>query len=714
MAVNSLQYICIWVAVCRNAVICRPHTHSQIVGEIMEIFKNAEPLECYTGTLRAQVEKNAADYFDELVKRSGVNVAENAATVKKYNAAAAKAEEAGRKLSSVKSTRTFLLIIGIMCLIAALVQLIIYFAAGMSLGLLIGGLCCLAVGVVIMIIIFTVIKKQQARRQQHYDKAVAVAEKLKGEGYAQVAPLNALFTWGATRELIKKTIPELVLEQNLSLDRLELLMNKYGYQPCSSDPESSTIFLLSGTVGGNPFLFERRLRHRIVPHIYTGTLTIHWTTYSRDSHGNMRTHHHSQVLQATIEKPAPEYTYQTRLYYGNEAAPDLHFTRTAKYSHMHDEDELEKMVKKGGKKLAAKTRRAAAQGGNFTELANTEFEVLFGATDRDNEVEYRLMFTPLAQTNMVDLLTSDDGYGDDFDFIKNGMLNCIISAHSQSWQPDSDPARYRSYDVAAARNAFITYNSEYFKSMYFDLAPLLSIPLYRMEKPDEYIYGGNYVSNYALGEAEVLANKLGDMQFAPQGAKTQSLLKASLSHRDGSADRIVVAAYAYDTVNMVDYVPVFGGDGNMHSVPVPWIQYNPISCASEMEVCTAGCSRDGFEELSARSDYASFVRRFSASGASAYADGLVAFPVNQGNFGSADGEELARICGVRASAARFTAAAATIAAVEEAANMADEADRKAAKSASEEAQKDAAATHSAADEAAAGSAEDKSGEDTSK
>ena len=73
MAVNSLQYICIWVAACRNAVICRPHTHSQIVGEIMEIFKNAEPLECYTGTLRAQVEKNAADYFDELVKIATVN-----------------------------------------------------------------------------------------------------------------------------------------------------------------------------------------------------------------------------------------------------------------------------------------------------------------------------------------------------------------------------------------------------------------------------------------------------------------------------------------------------------------------------------------------------------------------------------------------------------------------------------------------------------------
>ena len=91
--------------------------------------------------------------------------------------------------------------------------------------------------------------------------------------------------------------------------------------------------------------------------------------------------------------------------------------------------------------------------------------MLFGATNRNNEVQFRLMFTPLAQNNMVDLMTSDDGYGDDFAFYKTGMLNCIRSDHAQSWQTDADPARYMSYDLKASRAAFVAYNAEYFKSM---------------------------------------------------------------------------------------------------------------------------------------------------------------------------------------------------------------------------------------------------------
>ena len=43
-------------------------------------------------------------------------------------------------------------------------------------------------------------------------------------------------------------------------------------------------------------------------------------------------------------------------------------------------------------------------GGQFQEMANSEFDVLFGANDRDHEVQFRLMYTPLAQRNTVDLI----------------------------------------------------------------------------------------------------------------------------------------------------------------------------------------------------------------------------------------------------------------------------------------------------------------------
>ena len=65
----------------------------------MDKLADYEPLEYYSKQLKDEFEKNARDYFENLVKRSGVNEEENAATVKKYKAALSKAEEEGKRLS---------------------------------------------------------------------------------------------------------------------------------------------------------------------------------------------------------------------------------------------------------------------------------------------------------------------------------------------------------------------------------------------------------------------------------------------------------------------------------------------------------------------------------------------------------------------------------------------------------------------------------------
>lgn len=63
--------------------------------------------------------------------------------------------------------------------------------------------------------------------------------------------------------------------------------------------------------------------------------------------------------------------------------------------------------------------QAIKQGRNFTPLANTKFEVMFKAYDRNNEVQYRLLFTPLAQQNMLEILTGKAGFGDDLASTRN-------------------------------------------------------------------------------------------------------------------------------------------------------------------------------------------------------------------------------------------------------------------------------------------------------
>lgn len=640
----------------------------------MDQLADFEPLEYYEKHLKGAMERNAEEYFDALVKRSGVDPEQNKATVARYNKEAAEAEEAGKKLGSFKALKIFLIVLTVIAFLAAVILIFSYASGeGYWLYLFLGILFAL-LGIGLVVLLCTVIKKKLKEREERHKKEVEEANAVLKQAYDEMAPLNALFTWDMTRELVLKTMPDLTLDEQLDVRRLDLLCRKYGYEP-DEDQSVSTVFLLSGTAEGSPFLFERRFRRTMGTKTYTGTLTIHWTTTETDSEGHVHTQHHTQTLTASVIKPAPYYGFETRLIYANEGAPRLTFTRGPQHSELLSEKEREKKVKKGGKELKERTEEAISEGKRFTELANTEFEVLFGALDRDNEVEYRLMFTPLAQQNMLGLITSDKGYGDDFSFVKSGMINIIRSEHAQNWLTDTDPARYKSYDLAASKASFISFNAGYFKSMYFDLAPVLAVPLYRMQKPAEFIYRDVYDYNYTGGEAEVLANRFAPSVFAPQDAKTQTILKARPVRREGSTDSVSVTAHSFDAVDRVDYVNVFGGDGRYHAVPVPWVEYIPVERMSEMALKRVGGTREAFEGHK-NGALQEFVRRFGES-ASAFSDGLMAFPVANGGLSESTDSELSAIFGLKEAAAAGAAILSGIAAVEAASDMLDAAEQKA-------------------------------------
>lgn len=649
--------------------------------EYMAVLDDFEPLEYYTKHLKQEFRQSVTDYFDGLVKRSGVDEKLNAATVQKYNAAYAKQQKAQQKLNAAKAVRGLTIALIVMALIAALVMIICY-ACGVTsaIGVLIGGIACFVVGIALIAVLCTAVKNYVGRRQKNYDAAAEKADRIKNEAFDQLRPLHALFSWDATRELIQHAMPFMTFDKRLERERLEMLQNKYGYDAGSDDADVSTVFLLSGMAEGNPFVFQRKLRHAIISATYTGTLTIHWTTTHRDSEGHTVTEHHSQTLVATIQKPAPQYTYETRLYYGNEAAPDLSFSRQPKNVHEYSEEELEKMVKKGEKQLAKKARKATQSGGSFTELGNSEFDVLFGATDRDNEVQFRLMFTPLAQTNMLDLMKSDEGYGDDFAFYKNKMLNCICSRHAQEWNTDTNPARYVTYDLAASKKEFIEFNCAYLKSVYFDFAPLFSVPIYRTTKPHEYIYKDIYamrddVANYTRCEAETVANAIGEARFAPAGSSTRCILKTQFLRANGRTDNYRITSLSYHTEPRVEYVSMIGGDGLMHAVPVHWTEYIPVSRTDEMAVRETTDGRNDFERRLSLNSFASFVRSLSPDGATGYSDWLVGVPTGGSPFADVDDEQFANALSVNTAAAA-TGVLAGIAAIEAAADLADDEDAK--------------------------------------
>ena len=181
-------------------------------------------------------------------------------------------------------------------------------------------------------------------------------------------------------------------------------------------------------------------------------------------------------------------------------------------------------------------------------------------------------------------MRTEAGYGDDFDFYKFERRNVIHSDHAQSWKMDTDVSNYVSYDYEEIKANFIAYNTEYFKSVFFDFAPLLAIPAYQepqvksLEKPKE------YKLNFTIQEYECLANRLPSDALAPLGAKTRVVYNATGIEGRGDVDRVRIKACAYDAIDRIDYVTMLGGDGRMHPVPVHWVEYIPIERESDIEV----------------------------------------------------------------------------------------------------------------------------------
>ena len=242
------------------------------------------------------------------------------------------------------------------------------------------------------------------------------AEELLNEANNQMLPLNKLFTNRDALNIIESTIPLISFDSSFSVKQESDMKINYDFSEYNED-EQSTIDVLAGNYNENPFLFENKIVHTMGTETYHGYKTIRWTETYRDSSGKLRTRTRTQTLHATVTKPKPFYNTQVVLNYCSQGGPELSFSRDASHLEQKSEKEIERFVKRGEKKLKKKTDKAISQNSDFMSMSNSDFEVLFDALDRTNEVQFRTLFTPLAQTNMVALILSKIGYGDDFNLL---------------------------------------------------------------------------------------------------------------------------------------------------------------------------------------------------------------------------------------------------------------------------------------------------------
>ncbi len=514
------------------------------------------PLEEFDGKFKNLHLDHTKQFFDELVLQSEVNIEENRKTVKELNAC----KESLSKLKKKLNLWRFLRVLMIITLI------------------------------LIPLVILKTTPKIKALRKEIGEADQKVAE-LLALAHRQMEPLNRLFTDQDALKIIENTIPLLSFSPCFSVEQEANMMLNFDFND-HNNAEQSTVDVLAGHYNENPFLFEKKLIHKMGVEVYHGYKTIRWTETYRGSDGKMHTRTRSQTLHATVTKPKPFYSTQVLLNYCAQGGPELSFTRDATHLERKSEKEIDRYVKKGEKKLKKMTDDAIKENKDFMSMSNSDFEVLFDALDRTDEVQFRTLFTPLAQTNMVDLIRSQSGFGDDFSFIKQNRTNRILSQHSQGRAILLLPSMYISHSFDLIKENFIGKNAEYFKAIYFDFAPLWAIPIYQ-ERPVHSLKPIPDASQkYSYKECETLSNLVPPHSVVHPRTKTQAILKSSFVASQNDTDEICISAYSYDKIPRIDVIPMLGGDGRFHGVPVPWEEYIPLLETKHFFVATVESTKN--------------------------------------------------------------------------------------------------------------------------
>lgn len=416
--------------------------------------------------------------------------------------------------------------------------------------------------------------------QAQRDASSEQAEVLRKEAFQQMEPLNRLYDWDILTRMMTQTVPRLEFDRFFTTQRLADLVSVYDWDE-DFNSERSVVYSHSGLINGNPFVICRTRKMEMGEKTYEGTKTIEWTEQERDSEGKMQTVTRSQVLHAYVTAPYPEYFEKTRLIYGNTAAPDLVFNRFNSGLAGKEGSISHRWTRH---KLRNKSRDLA--GSDYAMMTNEDFEVAFDTSDRNNNQQFALLFTPLAQLNMMALLTDKEvGYGDDFDFHKHRMINTIVSGHMQSLDLDFNPSQFHRYSIDQAHEDFCRINAEYFRAIYFALAPLLTVPMYQQIRPIKDYFRAEIPTESCYWEHEVQANLWGIKYFRHPSCVTDCILKTQSNVSSSDQKEITVFAHGFRRKQRVTYVDKYGDDGRYHSVPVYWDEYFPVTGKGTMILC---------------------------------------------------------------------------------------------------------------------------------
>ena len=565
----------------------KDNKRKQVLSKIGDVFSPADDYPKYLEEYRA----NLDEYFDQITEKSGIDIKENTKTIENLNAAKDQKKANLKKIKWQQIGRGFTSFFAVAFFILAAISIyqlvkekllfkVISYGGGIALTI---AFILIAIGFIILIALL--INKNIKKYKLDVESDNSVINKTIELAKSQITPLFNLIKNNVASQLVNKTLPFISINKTISAALINYLQDDFDLRLYSKDLNYTSV--LSGVVMNNPFLLLNYEYFKMGTKQYSGSITIHWTQHIGD-----KTYSRSQVLTAVVTKPYPYYFNDGEFIYTSDSAPKLSFSRKPSgYSNVAlNPKGLASYLKSGVKEIEKYEKMAVKENHPFTPLTNKEFEYVWGAYDRDDENEFRILFTPLAQKQLLALFTptvNDGVLFDDYYFTKDKKLNYIkCSANSITDELESLDGYY-DINYKVIKEKFYLYCDLYFKSIYHLLAPVLAIPEFQLsENFDQKLYPKTK-EKFPMAIHEVAAfwfadknNLLKDEKYH----KADLIAHTKYQNSNQDFDYIKVKYDSFKATKMVDYITKLGGDGLMHSIPVEWLKFDPINTELELAI----------------------------------------------------------------------------------------------------------------------------------
>lgn len=445
--------------------------------------------------------------------------------------------------------------------------------------------------VLIPLFVFGTIYFYKKEKEAKIDEEIANEEykEKENESWNDAWKFNQMLSDKDFKNILRQTTDEIEIDDCYTAKRFDYLEDLTGFELYSSNADRTYTNVISGSIASNPFGIIQCKTVEMRDETYTGSITASYTVKTTDAQGRSKTETRTEIITASFVYPAPFYENECVVEYFNPACSNLKFKRKASYKKIKSEEALQNYTKNKEKALSEMAEKALAEGKNFTPLADTEFEIMFNALNRNDEKEFRMMFTPLAIQNYKSLFINSP-YGDDFSFLKYKTQNIIASSHSAKFDYDFSPSQIYSHDVRETREKFLERNLLLLQNIYFALAPIASIPIYLQTKVKQYDVEAK--SNISPYEQEVIANSF-DLNLISKLSEEEVIVKINKTYVKGDVDIVSFNVYGFQKVPKTTYVTGYGESGS-HSVPVHYYEYKETKEEIKIEMIKTDISYTKF------------------------------------------------------------------------------------------------------------------------